>query len=213
MPGERTTRISLQTFESGPSSTTGKGISAYLEQEKNQLTLQKRREKPRANPLNTPLAYFWIHRTVIDIHKKGNLLAILISHLFHSSYWKSFLPGQHKNFNPDQNKPWILDITLPITSAHSLHHTSLTLLALLVETSVCLEPKMLSITKPADYINLGPDYFLTAQYTIDHQSIELWYPAMLGNPKLYDLELTLSFNFNDQEHNSSQLTWYEGVGF
>ncbi|MBW0516398.1 hypothetical protein O181_056113 [Austropuccinia psidii MF-1] len=212
-PGEKTTRISLQPFESGPSSTTGQGISAHLEQEKNQLTLQRRRGKPRANQLNTPPAYFWIHRTVIDIHKKGNLLAILISHVFHSSDWKSFLPGQCNNLHPNQNEPWILNITLPITSACSLHHPTLTLLAILVGTFVHLEPKTLSITKPADYINLGPEHFLTAQYTTDHQRVELWYPATLGNPKLYDLELTLGFNFNDQKKNSSQSTWYEHVGF
>ncbi|MBW0510421.1 hypothetical protein O181_050136 [Austropuccinia psidii MF-1] len=188
-PGERTTRISLQPFESGPSLTTGQGISAHLKKEKNQLTLQRRREKPRPNQLNTPPASFWIHRTVIDIHKKG----------------------QRNNLHPDQNEPWILNVTLPITSARSLHDTSLTLSAVLVGTSVRLEPKTLSITKPANYINLGPDYFLTAQYTIDHQRVELWYPAMLRNPKLHDLKLTL--DFYDQEKNTSQLTWYERVGF
>ncbi|MBW0581354.1 hypothetical protein O181_121069, partial [Austropuccinia psidii MF-1] len=188
---EETMKSALSLSQNIPDFTPRPGISAHLEQEKKQLTLQRRREKPRANQLNTPPASFWIHRTVIDIHKKG----------------------QCNNLHPNQNKPWILNVTLPITSARSLHDTSLTLLAVLVGASICLEPKNLSIMKPANYINLGPDYFLTVQYTIDHQSIELWYPTMLGNPNLYHLKLTLSFNFNDQEKNSSQFTWYERVGF
>ncbi|MBW0514543.1 hypothetical protein O181_054258 [Austropuccinia psidii MF-1] len=132
---------------------------------------------------------FWIHRTTIDIYRKG----------------------QRNNLHPDQNAPWILNVTLPITSTRSLNSTGLTLSAVLVGTSVRLEPKTLSIIKPADYINLGPDYSLTVEYTIDHQSVELWYPATLGNPKLYDLELTL--DFHDEHKDTTQLTWHERVGF
>lgn len=59
------------------------------------------------------------------------------------------------------------------------------------------------------YRDFGPDYSLSVEYVVDPDDIELWYPATLGNPKLYNLELTLRVQGQD----SKQLTWKEKVGF
>jgi beta-mannosidase len=83
-------------------------------------------------------------------------------------------------------------------------------------TSVKLPAKPLSILKTPLYRNFGPDYSLTVEYIIDPKQVELWYPATLGNPTLYDLELTLQV---DAQHSASktqesgELSWSEKVGF
>ncbi|OAV94818.1 hypothetical protein PTTG_06226 [Puccinia triticina 1-1 BBBD Race 1] len=134
---------------------------------------------------------FWVHRTIVDIYRTG----------------------QRNNLIPDQGAPWVINITLPITSATPLNAT---LSGVLSGTSVKLPTKQLSLIKTPLYRNFGPDYSLTVQYTIDPKQVELWYPATLGNPTLYDLELNLQVDEQDTSakvQDGGGVTWLEKVGF
>ncbi|PLW23510.1 hypothetical protein PCASD_12060 [Puccinia coronata f. sp. avenae] len=135
--------------------------------------------------------FFWIHRTVIDVYRQG----------------------QRNNLRPDEGAPWVINITLPITSPESVNAT---LSGVLSGTSVKLPAKPLSLLQTPTYRDSGPDYSLSVEYVVDPKEIELWYPATLGTPKLYDLELTLQADGQDsssrQEANEG-LTWKEKVGF
>ncbi|PLW18484.1 hypothetical protein PCANC_12285 [Puccinia coronata f. sp. avenae] len=134
---------------------------------------------------------FWVQRSIVDIYRLG----------------------QRSNLPPDQGAPWVINITLPITSPTPINAT---LTGVLANTSVKLPTKQLSLLQTPNYRDHGPDYFLTVEYTVDAKEIELWYPATLGNPKLYDLELTLNVdgeNANSNQEANGELAWREKVGF
>ncbi|PLW41900.1 hypothetical protein PCANC_11039 [Puccinia coronata f. sp. avenae] len=140
--------------------------------------------------------FLWVHRTVIDIYRQG----------------------QRNNLPPNQSAPWILNVTLPITSTDALSGYKPILSANFPGTSIKFAARSLTLLQPAKYQKFGPDFFWSAEFIIQPEALELWYPSSLGNPKLYNLELTLeltSQGAGSQKGGTpiSQLTWYERVGF
>ncbi|KAA1067268.1 hypothetical protein PGT21_010034 [Puccinia graminis f. sp. tritici] len=164
------------------------------------LTIQKRKKRPKNFAVHDTVddspPFVWVHRSLIDIYRQG----------------------QRNNLPPNQSAPWIVNITLPITSPEPLSDIKPTLVASFPGTSIQLPAKQLTLLEPAEYHNLGPNSFWTTEFLIQPEDVELWYPSTLGNPKLYDLKLTLEF---PSQHASSRkestpmnpLTWYERVGF
>ncbi|WAR56586.1 hypothetical protein PtB15_7B435 [Puccinia triticina] len=163
--------------------TTPKGLSLLA----GKPTDKKRR---RATPETTGTPSLWVHRAIIDIYRSG----------------------QRNNLMPDQGAPWVINITLPITSPTLVNAT---LSGVISGTSVQLPAKQLSILKTPLYRTLGPDYSLTVEYIIDPKQVELWYPATLGSPTLYDLELKLQVDAHDASlgGEDAELSWWEKVGF
>ncbi|CAH7666060.1 glycoside hydrolase superfamily [Phakopsora pachyrhizi] len=156
----------------------------------------QKRQKPHSDSNKPPL--FWIQRTVIDVYRKG----------------------QRNNRNPDQSAAWILNVTLPIVSTASFDNNELRLSGKISGTQVTLPSTPLAVTQPPDYMSSGPNTFLTAAFTIKAEDVQLWYPVALGEPKLYDLELTLTASDNGPSKDSSNkasettaMTWYEKIGF
>lgn len=146
--------------------------------------------------LSGPMSSVWVHRSVIDIYRKG----------------------QRNNLPPDQTAPWIINITLPITSPIPADANSLTLSGSLAGTAIRLPATKLTLLPPSKYRQFGPDYTFTAQFTVQPGAVELWYPKSIGNPKLYDLELTLEMagknaKLQKGDDSTSRLTWHERVGF
>ncbi|EFP75806.2 uncharacterized protein PGTG_01137 [Puccinia graminis f. sp. tritici CRL 75-36-700-3] len=156
-------------------------------QKNSSLPVDKKLEKAANAPNQAPS--LWVHRTVIDIYRQD----------------------QRNNLLPDQSAPWVINITLPITSPKSINAT---LSGVLSGTSIKLPATQLSTLKTPQYRDYGPDYSLTVEYVVDPEEIELWYPATLGNPKLYDLELTLKLEGQRASSSIDEgLTWKEKVGF
>ncbi|WAQ86725.1 hypothetical protein PtA15_7A453 [Puccinia triticina] len=138
----------------------------------------------------------WVHRSLIDIYRQG----------------------QRNNLPPNQSAPWVVNITLPITSPGALAGSKPMLSASFPGTSIHLPAKQLTLLHPAKYHTFGPDFFWTAEFIIPSEAVELWYPSTLGSPKLYDLKLTLEFPSQRAiSHKESapitKLTWFERVGF
>lgn len=177
------------------------------------LVLQKRQSSDPL-PWEDRTTTFWIHRTGIDIYRRG----------------------QKNNLHPDPSQPWIINITLPISSTQSIHHDDPMMISgQIKELSLELPFQALKLLKPIDYLQDGPDYFLSTTFMIDkkieEERIELWYPTSLGKPKLYDFELRLKWNLThdddqkkirliqdsdrDQDHVSDdhQTSWIERIGF
>ncbi|KAH9819236.1 family 2 glycoside hydrolase [Melampsora americana] len=129
---------------------------------------------------------YWVHKTVIDIYRQG----------------------QRNNLPPDQNAPWVINITLPLVTPHpSSRFTSASLSGNLHGTNLKFKPvKLRTLPLPA-YSTNGPHVFLTASFTVAPNAVEKWFPATLGNPKLYDLGLSFDSGF------SPQTQWVERVGF
>ncbi|KAH9454379.1 hypothetical protein MJO28_007376 [Puccinia striiformis f. sp. tritici] len=155
-----------------------------------QLSLHAEKKHKRATEETNGAPLLWVHRTIIDIYRKGQL----------------------NNLLPDQAAPWVINITLPITSPKLLNAT---LSGVLSGTSVKLPAKQLSVLKTPVYRDFGPDYSLTVEYIVDPKEVELWYPATLGSPTLYDLELTLQVDggVTSPANTNNALVWREKVGF
>lgn len=121
------------------------------------------------------------------------------------------ITGQQSNHAPDQNAPWIINITLPLVTPHPpSHFASATLSGSLQGTDLKFNPVRLRALSIPDYASAGPQVFLTASFTVASDAIEKWYPATLGNPKLYELSLTLQSGL---EIDQSPTEWVERVGF
>ncbi|POW10072.1 hypothetical protein PSTT_06334, partial [Puccinia striiformis] len=137
------------------------------------LQVQKRRNNRenlvRHDADSPPL--MWVHRSLIDIYRQG----------------------QRNNLPPNQSAPWIVNITLPVTSPRPLSGYKPTLSASFPGTSIRLPTVQLTMLQPAKYRSFGPNSLWTAEFVIQPDAVELWYPSALGNPKLYDLKLTLEF--------------------
>ncbi|KAI7951704.1 hypothetical protein MJO28_007388 [Puccinia striiformis f. sp. tritici] len=162
------------------------------------LQVQKRRNNRenlvRHDADSPPL--MWVHRSLIDIYRQG----------------------QRNNLPPNQSAPWIVNITLPVTSPRPLSGYKPTLSASFPGTSIRLPTVQLTMLQPAKYRSFGPNSLWTAEFVIQPDAVELWYPSALGNPKLYDLKLTLEFASQHERSDTknapiTQLTWYERVGF
>ncbi|OAV94816.1 hypothetical protein PTTG_06227 [Puccinia triticina 1-1 BBBD Race 1] len=140
--------------------TTPKGLSLLA----GKPTDKKRR---RATPETTGTPSLWVHRTIIDIYRSG----------------------QRNNLMPDQGAPWVINITLPITS-----------------------PTLVNATLSG---NLWPRLFTHSRIHHRSKQVELWYPATLGSPTLYDLELKLQVDAHDASlgGEDAELSWWEKVGF
>jgi len=170
--------------KSSPAKTHNKSSLTTAQNHQLKLSSTNHQELREAKNAEDEAPSFWIHRTVIDIYRQG----------------------QRNNLRPDEDAPWVVNVTLPITSPQLLNAS---LSGVLSGTSVKLPAKPLRILETPMYRNFGPDYSLSVEYVVDPDEIELWYPATLGNPKLYNLELTLQVQGQD----SKQLTWKEKVGF
>lgn len=129
---------------------------------------------------------YWVHKTVIDIYRQG----------------------QRNNLPPDQNAPWVVNITLPLITPHPPNRfASATLSGTLHGTNIKFEPVQLRALPVPAYATYGPQVFLTASFTVAPNAVEKWFPATLGNPKLYELGLSFDSGF------SPQTQWVERVGF
>ncbi|EGG12738.1 family 2 glycoside hydrolase [Melampsora larici-populina 98AG31] len=129
---------------------------------------------------------YWIHKTVIDIYRQG----------------------QRNNLPPDQNAPWVINITLPLVTPHPpSRFASASLSGTLRGTNIKFAPVRLRALPLPAYSTDGPQVYLTASFSVAPNAVEKWYPATLGNPKLYELGLSFDSGF------SPQTQWDERVGF
>lgn len=93
--------------------------------------------------------------------------------------------GQNTSVAPDQSADWIINVTFAIRSIKSFEKPTITLsIPELKLTSEPLNPGPI----PA---NAGEDIYLCVNWSIPDNAPERWYPIDLGDPKLYNLTVTL----------------------
>lgn len=93
--------------------------------------------------------------------------------------------------DPDQNAPWNLNISLGVHSAIDIPSPTLTLS--IAELNLTSGPIILDNIPALDSSSgttLTPTW-LIANWTVDDDLVERWYPHNLGSPKLYNLTLTM----------------------
>ncbi|PWN48821.1 glycoside hydrolase [Violaceomyces palustris] len=125
----------------------------------------------------------FVHGTSVDIHRKGQL----------------------NNLPPDQDAPWIMNVTLSLFSTEAQSKDQ-ALLDLEIQ-ELGLSVKGLKLSKD---IKKGENEALHAHITVPSKgkgSPELWWPKAFGEPKLYDLSLKLRSGKLDSA------TWSKRVGF
>ncbi|KAG0147302.1 hypothetical protein CROQUDRAFT_43104 [Cronartium quercuum f. sp. fusiforme G11] len=129
---------------------------------------------------------YWVQKTGIDIHRQG----------------------QRNNLAPDQKAPWVINITIPLVTPHPPSaFASATLSGTLHGTQIKFDPVRLHALPVPQYSTYSPNVLLTGSFVVGADAVELWYPATLGNPKLYELGLSFDSGL------SPQLSWSERVGF
>ena len=89
---------------------------------------------------------------------------------------------------PDESAPWLLNVTLFVRSAVSIH-----------SPSVVISIPELKITSPhiavsALSADTGNPTRLQATFTIPEGVPQRWFPANLGTPKLYNITTSLHFS-------------------
>lgn len=121
-------------------------------------------------------------------------------------YFKS--SGQRNNIAPDQNAPWVINITLPLVTPHPpSRFAAASLSGTLIGTKIKFEPMRLRVLPVPKYSTFAPNVMLTGSFLVAPNAVEQWFPATLGNPKLYELSLSFDSGF------SEKLNWVERVGF
>ncbi|KAI0047909.1 glycoside hydrolase family 2 protein [Auriscalpium vulgare] len=151
---------------------------------------------PPSSPTRTPDATeVYISETSVDIFKQGSKI-------------RTGVP-------PNQQAPWVVNVTLGIHSLVSSPNAILTLsIPELAVTSRPIPAGEILPASPLPGSRLSVPTWLTALWTIDDQIPQRWYPHNLGNPTLYTLSISLDLNLSNsslQVHNP--ITFQTRVGF
>ncbi|KAG1889956.1 glycoside hydrolase family 2 protein [Suillus subluteus] len=93
--------------------------------------------------------------------------------------------GQNSSVAPDQSADWIVNVTFDIHSIKSFENPTVTLS--IPELNLTSGPLILGPIPN----NAGQNIFLGVNWSIPDSIPERWYPIDLGNPKLYNLTITL----------------------
>lgn len=106
--------------------------------------------------------------------------------------------GQNPSVAPDQSADWIINVTFGIRSIKSFEKP--TVILSIPELKLTSEP-----------LNLGPipanvdeNIYLSVNWFIPDNIPERWYPVDLGNPKLYNLTVTLDLSPGQGEGPSAE---------
>ncbi|CAD6892242.1 unnamed protein product [Tilletia laevis] len=124
----------------------------------------------------------FVYETSIDIHRHGSV----------------------NNLPPNQKADWIVQITL---SAVSTIDQKATLQVEFPELPGTLQNVTLSSGFFSPTFKKGDDRVVTASFKVPANQPELWWPIKYGNPKTYDLQLTL------RDSTGSSTTWTRKTGF
>jgi beta-mannosidase len=118
---------------------------------------------PSTSGTKSEAVSIWAEETSIEIHKEGQMPSI----------------------EPDASADWIVNVTLGIRTASDVTPTM---------TISFPELKLTSSPLPLEPITGGLDVptFVSATFKVPNGVPELWYPHNLGNPKRYNVTVTLS---------------------
>ncbi|KAE8225113.1 hypothetical protein CF319_g2097 [Tilletia indica] len=124
----------------------------------------------------------FVYETSIDIYRQGSI----------------------NNLPPNQKADWIVKVTL---SAVSTRDQKATLQVEFPELPGTLQNVTLSSGFLSPTFKKGDNTVVTATFKVPANQPELWWPIKYGNPKTYDLQLTL------KDSAGSSSTWTRKTGF
>ncbi|KAI0047743.1 glycoside hydrolase family 2 protein [Auriscalpium vulgare] len=132
--------------------------------------------------INSPLL---ISETSIDIFKEGYIAAT--------------------QAQPDQAAPWVVNVSLAVHSVVGSVRPTLTFA--IPELKLTSSPIAVQ-SIPSQNASLSSPVWVTADWTVNDNAVERWFPHNLGTPKLYNLTLTLALGGAQ-----SPITFQAQVGF
>ncbi|KAK0531353.1 hypothetical protein OC842_003646 [Tilletia horrida] len=124
----------------------------------------------------------FVYETSIDIYRAGSI----------------------NNLPPNQNADWIVKLTL---SAVSSRQQKVNLMVEFPELAGTRQNVSLSTGFLTSSLKAGDNERITATFRIPAKTPELWWPIKYGNPKQYDLQLTLT------DSAGSSTLWTRKTGF